>query len=56
MATGAVVARVRVEVARAAPGVTGAGEKEQVVSAGKPEQESETAALKAPLSGVTVTV
>ena len=57
MATeGAVVRMVRVELPGLAPGVSDVGEKEQVASAGKPEQENVMRELNDPPIGVTVTV
>ena len=53
---GAVVLRVKLELAALAPGVTEIGLKAQVVRAGNPEQESAMALLNAPPRGVTVTV
>ena len=53
---GAVVLMVRVEVPGLAPGVSDVGEKEQVASAGKPEQENEMREFNDPPMGVAVTV
>jgi hypothetical protein len=47
---------VSADVAGFAPGVTSDGENEQLHPLGRPEQDNDTALLKAPCSGVAVTV